>query len=194
MVRLDLPTFDDPAVQRQIEWSLPKNSQSSTAFDAVTSTLRLFTTAIQLISQLSVLINVLKDKNDGPLLASLSVAQAYLEFSKVHLPFLSNRVWAATTTNADYLKSEGLKRVVNNPAHRKEIVASGIGSYLLSGENHRHFYTDIAYQISKQSIVELFQVYLLQETFSMSFHLKHVCMMHSHCRPCYKRFFIVSLK
>lgn len=79
------------------------------SFDAVTSTLHLFTTAIQLISQFSVLINVLKDQNDGPLLATLSFAQAGLQWSKVHLPFIHHGVWVATTRNTDYLKSEGLK-------------------------------------------------------------------------------------
>jgi hypothetical protein len=145
MVRLDLPTFDDPAVQRQIEQTLPKYAHSNPAFDAVTSTLHLFTTAVQLVSQLSVLTRVLKDQSDGPLLATLSVAQACLQWSKVHLPFDRDGVWAATTTNNDYLKSEGLKRVVSNPVHRKEVVASGIGLYLLSGGNYHHVYKDIIY-------------------------------------------------
>jgi len=136
MVRLDLPTFDDPAVQRQIEQTVPNYAQSSTALNAITSTLSIFTTAVQLISQLSVLINVLKDQSDGSLLATLSVAQACLQSSKVHQQFPPDGIWAATTRNADYLKSEGLKRVVSDPVHRKEIVASGIGPYLLSGENH----------------------------------------------------------
>lgn len=144
-MRLDLPTFDDPAVQCQIEQTLPKHANSSTAFDALTSTLRLFTTAIQLTSQLSVLITVLKDQSDGPLLATLSFSHACLQWSRAHLRLDHDGVWAATTKNADYLKSEGLKQVINNPIHRKEIVASGIGSYLLSGEHH-YSYIDVIYQ------------------------------------------------
>lgn len=152
MVRLDVPTFDDPAVQRQIEQTLPKYAHSSTAFDAVTSTLRLFTAAIQLISQLSVLISVLKDQTDGPLLASLSFAQACFQWSKAHVPCIPDGVWAATTTNTDYLRSEGLKRVVSNPDHRKEIVASGIGSYLLSGENQHLYYKDLTFRESPNRV------------------------------------------
>lgn len=167
MARLDVPTFDDPAVQCQIEQTLPKYANSSTAFDAVTSVLRLFSTAIQLISQLSVLINVLKDQKDGPLLATLSFAHACLQWSKVHSPFVRDGVWAATTKNADYLKSEGLKRVVNNAIHRKEIVASGIGSYLISGDRYRCIKAYCCLSIlPTQSIVDLFHVYLLRETFT----------------------------
>lgn len=133
MSRLDLPTFDDPAVQRQIEQTLPKSSHSTIAFDAVTATLRLFSTAIQLTSQFSVLVNVLKNQPDGPLLATFSFAHAIFQWSKVQMPFIGYGVWAATSTNADFIKSEGLKRAVSNPAHRKEIVACGIGAFLLSG-------------------------------------------------------------
>jgi len=138
MARLDLPTFDDPAVQRQIEQTLPKSSHSNAAFDAVTATLRLVTTTIQLVSQFSVLINVLKDQPDGPLLATLSFAHAFFQWSKVKMPFMSDGVWAATTSDVDFIKSEGLKRTVTNPIHRKEIVASGIASYLLSGKSCIH--------------------------------------------------------
>lgn len=44
----------------------------------------------------------------------------------------SYTVWAATTTDQDYIKAEGLKRTIANPAHRKELVAGGIAPYLLS--------------------------------------------------------------
>ena len=32
-------------------------------------------------------------------------------------------VWAATTTNEDYIKMEGWKRVMQDVSHRKEVVA-----------------------------------------------------------------------
>ena len=132
MARLDVPTFDDPAIQRQLEHSFPRYSHSSTAFDAVSATLRVVTTAIQLTSQLSVLIRLLRNQPDGPLLAVLSFAHAFVQWSKVHKPFISDGVWAATTSDADYIKSEGLKRAVANPIHRKEIVAAGIAPFLLA--------------------------------------------------------------
>lgn len=47
-------------------------------------------------------------------------------------------VWAATTTDADYIRMEGLKRAVNDASHRKEIVAGGMWEYMVSGRLFRH--------------------------------------------------------
>jgi len=38
--------------------------------------------------------------------------------------------WAATTRNNDYIRMEGLKRLVGSSKHRKELVAGGFASYL----------------------------------------------------------------
>ena len=54
------------------------------------------------------------------------------------MPFMSDGVWVVTTTDVDSIKSEGLKRTVTNPIHRKEIAASGIASYLLSAKFDLH--------------------------------------------------------
>ncbi|KAJ3494656.1 hypothetical protein NLJ89_g10762 [Agrocybe chaxingu] len=132
VVRLDVPTYDDPAVQHQLEQAFPKSPHSTIAFDAVSATLRLFSTAIQLTSQLSVLVSVLSNQPDGPLLVLLCLAHAFFQWAKVDKPFIGHGVWAATTTDPDYIKSEGLKRAVTNPIHRKEIVASGIAPSLLA--------------------------------------------------------------
>ena len=40
-------------------------------------------------------------------------------------------VWAATTRDVDYIRNEGLKRVVHDLEHRKEITAGGMWPYLL---------------------------------------------------------------
>jgi hypothetical protein len=39
-------------------------------------------------------------------------------------------VWAATSRNEDYLRMEGMKRVVDDPAHRQEVVAGNMSEYL----------------------------------------------------------------
>ncbi|KAF8955732.1 P-loop containing nucleoside triphosphate hydrolase protein [Flammula alnicola] len=122
MVRLD----------RQLEQSFPRRSHSNIAFSAVSTALHVITTTIQLASQLSVLINVLRNQPDGPLLAILCFTLAFFQWSKAHKSFISDGVWAATTSDQDYIKSEGLKRAVNNPIHRKEIVAGGIAPFLLA--------------------------------------------------------------
>ncbi|KAF9524673.1 P-loop containing nucleoside triphosphate hydrolase protein [Crepidotus variabilis] len=142
MSRLDVPTFEDPAVQRQIELSLPRHAHSSTAFDAVTASLRVITTAIQLISQFTILLNVLQDQPDGLLLAIFSFAHAFFQRTEVNMSSIQHGIWVASTKNEDYIRTEGLKRAIGNPAHRKEIVAAGLGAYLL--EEYRHALSRIA--------------------------------------------------
>ena len=41
--------------------------------------------------------------------------------------------WAATTRNNDYIRMEGLKRLVGSSKHRKELVAGGLSAYLTAG-------------------------------------------------------------
>jgi hypothetical protein len=54
MARLDLPTFEDPAVQRQTEAAWSTTGQSSVAWDTINMVAGLISTAIRLISQVSV--------------------------------------------------------------------------------------------------------------------------------------------
>lgn len=89
MARLDVPTFDDATVQRQLEQSLPANSRSSIAWDMVTRALHLLSTALQLFSQVSVLMGVLHDQRDGPLLAVLSFSHAMFQWATAKRPFVS---------------------------------------------------------------------------------------------------------
>jgi hypothetical protein len=44
--------------------------------------------------------------------------------------------WAATTRNKDFIRMEGLKRLVNNCKHRKEVVAGGLSEYLTAGASN----------------------------------------------------------
>ena len=90
MSRLDVPTFDDPAIQRQLHQAVPTDHAHATiAFRAVTTTLRVFATVIQLLSQLSVLIDLLKGQPDGILLAFLSFAHGFVQWIKTNKPFIS---------------------------------------------------------------------------------------------------------
>ncbi|KAG6919464.1 hypothetical protein DXG01_005723 [Tephrocybe rancida] len=130
MGRLDVPTFDDDAVQRQLEQSISPLSHTTVAWDTVATTLSGFTTLLQLTSQLSVLVSVLRDQRDGPLLAVLSFAQTVFARSSFNRNFLRTAVWAATTKDAEYIRMEGMKRTVNDAEHRKEIVAGGLQDYL----------------------------------------------------------------
>ncbi|PSS06636.1 hypothetical protein PHLCEN_2v3592 [Hermanssonia centrifuga] len=69
--RLDVPTFEDPAVQRQLDSASSFNGQS-VAWGTFTMVSGLATTAVKVVTQVSVLADVLKTQQDGPLLALLS--------------------------------------------------------------------------------------------------------------------------
>ncbi|PPQ90445.1 hypothetical protein CVT25_014963 [Psilocybe cyanescens] len=130
--RLDVPTFDDPAVQRQLQQPFSNMSTEPLAFSVINVTLRSVSTAIQLVTQSFVLFRLLRDQTDGLLLAFLCSLLAFYQRPKLHLGHINNTVWAATTNDQDFIKAEGLKQTVNEATHRKEIVAAGIAPYLLS--------------------------------------------------------------
>jgi len=76
MARLDVPTFADSAVKRQLESAQSTPWGSSVAWTTVQMVTSIVMTGIRLVSQLSVLFTVLREQQDGPLLAMLSFAQA----------------------------------------------------------------------------------------------------------------------
>ena len=85
--RLDVPTFEDPSVQRQLDTASHVNGQS-VAWGTFTMLSGLMTTAIKVVSQTSVLARVLHGQRDGPLLAIVSFAPEviqWLQWQKVSL-------------------------------------------------------------------------------------------------------------
>jgi hypothetical protein len=80
MLRLDVPTYDDIAVQKQLEASLPnqRGGGSSIAWDVIRSSAGVGTATITLFSQLSVLYTVLKSHDDAYLMAVFSVFETIL--------------------------------------------------------------------------------------------------------------------
>lgn len=80
MARLDVPTFDDPVIQRQLEKAFPPHGRSSIAWDTVTMAMHIFSTIIQVVSQAFVLVGVLRDQRDGLLLALISFAHTLLQW------------------------------------------------------------------------------------------------------------------
>lgn len=83
MARLDVPTFEDAAVQSQLESASSTSWKSSVAWETIQATSGVITTAIQLLSQLSVLITILRDQRDGPLLAVISFTQSLFQWASV---------------------------------------------------------------------------------------------------------------
>lgn len=85
--RLDVPTFEDPAVQRQLDTASHVNGES-VAWGTFKMLSGLMTTAIKVVSQISVLARVLRDQPDGLLLAIVSFAPEvlqWMQWQKVHI-------------------------------------------------------------------------------------------------------------
>jgi hypothetical protein len=85
MARLDVPTFEDPAVQRQLDATRSTPWSSSVAWSTVCMTTGIAMTVIRLVSQLSVLFTVLREQQDGPLLAILSFSQSLFDWYNARL-------------------------------------------------------------------------------------------------------------
>ncbi|KAI0089816.1 P-loop containing nucleoside triphosphate hydrolase protein [Irpex rosettiformis] len=130
--RLDVPTFDDPAVQRQLD-SVSSIGNTTVAWQTVNLVTSLGGVVIKVVSQVAVLAGVLSSQPDGVLLAVLSILPGLLQyFSSDPLGFKGIGVWAATTKNEHYIRIEGLKHVVSFPEHRQELVAGNMMSFILA--------------------------------------------------------------
>ena len=80
--RLDVPTFDDPAVQRQIDSASSVNGQG-VAWGTVSMVSGLVSTLVKIVTQISVLVEVLKDQRDGLLLAVLCLLPSISDYIKL---------------------------------------------------------------------------------------------------------------
>jgi hypothetical protein len=65
MARLDVPTFDDPAIRQQMESAWSTTGRSSVCWDTIQMASAMMSTATRLFSQISVLISVLHNQRDG---------------------------------------------------------------------------------------------------------------------------------
>ncbi|KAG2030068.1 P-loop containing nucleoside triphosphate hydrolase protein [Suillus americanus] len=136
MARLDLPTFTDSAVQKQLDFALHHRMMgTSLAWQAVQGLTSLAATATSMLSQLFVLFTVLRKQQDGPLLVILGFSQSMLRCYRTR-PSVSSifgmGVWAATTTDKDYIRMQGLRVLSDTPSYRKELVAGNLGEYITS--------------------------------------------------------------
>lgn len=73
--RLDVPTFDDEAIQRQLDTTNLRHGQS-VAWTTLSMLFSLASALIRLVSQVSIVWQVLRNQPDGPLLAALSLIQS----------------------------------------------------------------------------------------------------------------------
>ena len=153
--RLDLPTFDDEIVQSQLEAASSGPGRLGIAWTTLSMVLGVFSTAVQLVSQASVLWQTLSSQRDGHLLATVGLIQSLAEVAQwkhrgalrdggMSHSFFDGQdekesnllpAWAATTKNHDYIKLQGLKRLVAYPEHRKEFVAGNLAKFTTACES-----------------------------------------------------------
>ncbi|KAI8983177.1 P-loop containing nucleoside triphosphate hydrolase protein [Trametes punicea] len=131
--RLDLPTFEDPLVRRQLEEA--SSTSGSIAWDTLVMASGIASTAIQVVSQVSVLARVLGAQQDGVLLAILSFSASLSDWVTRWNVLAQGQVWAATTKDKDYIRMIGLKHVVNNLEHRKELIAGNLSEFVTAEFN-----------------------------------------------------------
>ncbi|OCH83861.1 P-loop containing nucleoside triphosphate hydrolase protein [Obba rivulosa] len=130
--QLDLPTSEDPIVQRQLAGAtlLGRGSIAARTFGTCMFLMR---ATANVGSQCGVHMRLLREQPDGLLLVVLVFVSAWLEQAKMFSPgFVSARVWAATTKNQDYLRMQGCKQIVDDLRHRKELIAGNLVQYLVS--------------------------------------------------------------
>ncbi|KAH9164211.1 HlyB/MsbA family ABC transporter [Lactarius sanguifluus] len=130
MARLDVPTWDDPAVATQVCQNT--SDTKPIVLSAVMTVVETGTAFLRLFSEGAVLLRVLQDQGDGSLLALASLASeavAFFAFRKDFNLDLGN-TWVAITRNNDYVKIQGLDQAVRDTKHRKELVAGGLDEFL----------------------------------------------------------------
>lgn len=127
--RLDLPTMEDPAVQKQLHSIIP-NWSHSVAWETIEVSTGILMTLISMLSQLLVLFTVLQEQQDGLLLIILGCSRSIFLWCSTKPNMSSFSVWAATTTNRDYMRMQGLEKLVDEGSHRKELVAGNLSEYI----------------------------------------------------------------
>ncbi|KAH9030697.1 hypothetical protein EDB85DRAFT_1891504 [Lactarius pseudohatsudake] len=134
MARLDAPTWDNPAVSSHISALFTKfNDSDAVAWTAITTLTETGSAFLGMFSEAEVLFGVLQGQGDGSLLVLVSLASVAVSFFALKGGFSLGNTWAATTRDSDYIKMEGLNRVVSDTRHRKELVAGGLDEFLTEG-------------------------------------------------------------
>lgn len=136
IVCLDIPTYTDSAIQKQFNSATYQRTAGiSPAWEVFRRLASLATTTTSMLSQLFILFTVLRKQQDGPLLVILGFSQSILGWYMTQPSrdtFSGMGVWAATTTNNDYVRMRGLRVLGLDYSHRKELIAGNLGEYIAS--------------------------------------------------------------
>ncbi|KAG2042610.1 P-loop containing nucleoside triphosphate hydrolase protein [Suillus americanus] len=132
-VRLDLPAFETQTLQNlgmnDLTCGLAYWSTSS-IWDAIGISTDIAMILIHLLSQLSVLIIIMWEQQDGLLLVVLSFLQYVLPWGSTGKAVVRSSVWAARTTNEDFFLMQGLIEFVTSSFHRQELVAGNLSEHI----------------------------------------------------------------
>jgi hypothetical protein len=100
MARLDLPTFADSSIQKQLDFALHHRATgTSLAWATVQGLTSLATTVTSMLSQLFVLFTVLRKQQDGPLLVILGFSQSVIRWYRTR-PLSISDVGGRSTIDA----------------------------------------------------------------------------------------------
>jgi hypothetical protein len=86
-VRLDVPTWDDPTVSAHINALYSTRSPRTPVWEAITTFMDIGSAFLRVLSQTAVLVDALREQNDGLLLALLSFSSdmmSYMDMSRVY--------------------------------------------------------------------------------------------------------------
>lgn len=131
-VRLDLPAslaLQGSSIQQELILGQGYFG-TSTAWETIKMLMDGAMMLIRLLSQLLVLITVLWEQQDGPLFVVLSFLQYILPWESTGKGVVRSLVWAATTTNEDFVRMEGLRGLALAHHHRQELVAGNLSEYI----------------------------------------------------------------
>ncbi|KAG1768462.1 P-loop containing nucleoside triphosphate hydrolase protein [Suillus placidus] len=126
----DVPTFrtlESSRTLMEVRIASSHYGATSVAWQTIESSTDVAMMLSRLLSQLLILMTVMWEQQDGPLLVVLSFLQYILPWDSTGLAMVRSLVWAATTTNDDFIRMQGLINLVAGSSHRQELVAGNLG-------------------------------------------------------------------
>ncbi|KAG1777294.1 P-loop containing nucleoside triphosphate hydrolase protein [Suillus placidus] len=129
LVCLDVPTYG--ASYSMARFGYPVSSSNlSLQCEIIVMSTDIAMTVVRLLSQLLVLVTVLREQQHGLLLATLSLSQPIFNWDGTRKAVARSLVWVATTTNKDFLRMSALEQLALESAYRKELVTGNISEYI----------------------------------------------------------------
>jgi ABC-type multidrug transport system fused ATPase/permease subunit len=131
IAHLDVPTFRSIHGLRMLQdidlafqyWA------DSVAWRIIERSTNLAMMLIRLLFPLLVLLTVMWEQQDGPLLVVLSFLQHILPRNSTGQAVVRSSVWAASATNDDFIRMHGLTNLMTGYDYRQELVAGNLGDF-----------------------------------------------------------------